>query len=201
MDFGRDNVGFNLEINNGVDEEGNAGAKCIKTEQKCDDGTSDETTEHRNQAEDAGNETKRKSEAWRNIETEANDEDGNGGSGGIEERNSYGARNISGDGVGETVDNTLDAFGVVIFGKIFPKFLSEGRTFSEHEESEYKGEDKDGKETANGTDGGANNVAEIADHFGGEFLDNLVDLVLEIGDAKTVTDLINEANVASGVVD
>ncbi len=95
----------------------------------------------------------------------------------------------------------MGAFGVVILRKVFPEFLSEGGAFSKHKEGEDEGENKDSKEAADSANGCTNDIAKIADHLGRKFLNDLIDLVLEIGDAEAVTNLIDEANVASSVID
>lgn len=89
----------------------------------------------------------------------------------------------------------------MVFGEIFPEFLRESGAFGKHKESKYESEDKDGKEAANGANGCANNIAKIADHLGRKFLNDLIDLILKIGDAETVANLINETNVASSIID
>lgn len=47
LDFWRDDIGFDLKINNGIDKEGDAGAESVEAKQKCDDGAANKTAKHR----------------------------------------------------------------------------------------------------------------------------------------------------------
>ncbi len=46
LDFRRDDIGFDLEINDGIDKEGDAGAEGVEAKQKRDNGATNKTTKH-----------------------------------------------------------------------------------------------------------------------------------------------------------
>lgn len=91
LDFWRDDVGFDLEVDDGVDEECYASPDGVEAEQKRDDGAADEATKHWNKAEDAGDETEWEGEAWCDAEDETEDEDGDSGGSGVDECDRDGA--------------------------------------------------------------------------------------------------------------
>ena len=71
LDLWRNNVSFDLKINDGVDEEGEAGAPNVESEKECDDTATDEGAKHRDKAKDASNETEWQSEACIESEDDA----------------------------------------------------------------------------------------------------------------------------------
>ena len=64
-----------MEINNRVDNEGEAGTPNIEGEKECDKCTADKRTKHWNEAKDASDETERQSEAWVEAEEEGENKD------------------------------------------------------------------------------------------------------------------------------
>ena len=141
-----------MKVNDGVDEEGDTGPKCIKAEEKGNDNSANEAAEHWNKTENASDEAKGEGESRRDAKDEADDKNGNRSGAGVDEADGYGAGDVLRDGRAETIYDALGALGGVIFVEPCPELLHERRAFSEHEECEDESQDNDGKEASDGGD-------------------------------------------------
>ena len=133
----RNYVGFNLKIDNGVDDKSDAGTKLAETEQEGDECAADERAEHWDKAEDASNETEWEREAWVKAEDETHDKDYDHGGASVDEADGNGARDISADSLRETMNDVLGFFGGAAF-KIVPKHFGNFRSLGKHEEGKYE---------------------------------------------------------------
>ncbi len=154
LDFWRDEVGFNLEINDGVDEEGDAGREDIEGKEKGYEGAANEGAKHWDEAEDAGDETEWQSEAWREAEDDREEEDGNGSTASVDERNGDGAGDIFSNDIRHAFGDFGDTLGFWVGVEMFPKTFEDAWTFGKHEEGENENEDSSGSDIGDCADRG-----------------------------------------------
>ena len=109
LDFWRDNIRFDLEINDSVDKEGDAGPESIETKEQRDYSATNKASEHWNKTEDASNEAEWESKARGDLGAKANNEDRDGCGTCVNETNRDGARDVFRDSVSEAANDVLGA--------------------------------------------------------------------------------------------
>ncbi len=183
LNLRRNDVGFDLEINNRVDNEGETGAPNVEGEQKSDKCAADEGAEHWNEAKDAGDEAEWQGEARIKTEEERQDKDHCCGAAGVNEADHESIGNVFGNDFRHAIKDMVGVLGLRVAFEVIPELLDNSRTFCEHKEGENEDEDKCRDEAGEGADARGEVGAEILHDRRGNVLDVVYDVGLEMLDA------------------